>query len=134
MNYILNLHFSCKNEQKKHRTFILCLPHIFKTTYSLYLHPIHASPSGLFNPTFALKPDISKTSFSRYLCSANVSVHPSVFGTTLCFHPLLYVRIRFLRYWISLRPISSSQLHVLPHFHLCPIYLVFFKGSWDISS
>jgi len=27
---------------------------------------------------------------------------------------------------------------VLPHFHLCPIYLVVFKGSynlrWDISS
>ena len=36
------------------------------------------------------------------------------------------------------RPISNSQLHVLPHFHLCPIYLVVFKGltafAWDISS
>ena len=40
----------------------------------------------------------------------------------------------FLHAWISLRPISSSQLHALLHFHLCPIYLVFFKGSWDISS
>ena len=28
------------------------------------------------------------------------------------------------------RPISNSQLHVLPHFHLCPIYLVVFKGSY----
>ena len=37
-------------------------------------------------------------------------------------------------FWISLRPISNSQLHALLHFHLCPIYLVFFKGSWDISS
>ena len=40
--------------------------------------------------------------------------------------------------WLCLRPISNSQLHVLPHFHLCPIYLVVFKGSynfrWDISS
>ena len=30
----------------------------------------------------------------------------------------------------SPRPISNSQLHVLPHFHLCPIYLVVFKGSY----
>ena len=39
--------------------------------------------------------------------------------------------------WLSPRPISNSQLHVLPHFHLCPIYLVVFKGSyplmWGIS-
>ena len=45
----------------------------------------------------------------------------------------------FLRFWSSPRPISNSQLHVLPHFHLCPIYLVVFKGSYfllgrDISS
>ena len=32
--------------------------------------------------------------------------------------------------WSSPRPISNSQLHVLPHFHLCPIYLVVFKGSY----
>ena len=46
------------------------------------------------------------------------------------------VFLRFLR--LSPRPISNSQLHVLPHFHLCPIYLVVFKGSYsrrrDISS
>ena len=33
-------------------------------------------------------------------------------------------------FWSSPRPISISQLHVLPHFHLCPIYLVVFKGSY----
>ena len=32
--------------------------------------------------------------------------------------------------WISPRPISSSQLRTLLHFHLCPIYLVVFKGSY----
>ena len=32
--------------------------------------------------------------------------------------------------WLSPRPISDSQLHVLPRFHLCPIYLVVFKGSY----
>ena len=32
--------------------------------------------------------------------------------------------------WLCPRPISISQLHVLPHFHLCPIYLVVFKGVY----
>ena len=41
--------------------------------------------------------------------------------------------------WLKPRPISNSQLHALPHFHLCPIYLVVFKGSyylmvWEILS
>ena len=32
--------------------------------------------------------------------------------------------------WSSPHPISNSQLHVLPHFRLCPIYLVVFKGVY----
>ena len=32
--------------------------------------------------------------------------------------------------WLSPRPISDSQLHTLLCFHLCPIYLVVFKGSY----
>ena len=35
-----------------------------------------------------------------------------------------------LTFWISPRPISDSQLRTLLHFHLCPIYLVVFKGSY----
>ena len=31
--------------------------------------------------------------------------------------------------WSSVRPISNSQLRALLLFHLCPIYLVVFKGS-----
>ena len=38
---------------------------------------------------------------------------------------------RFLCFWSSPRPISSSQLHALLRFHLCPIYLVVFKGSYS---
>ena len=34
-------------------------------------------------------------------------------------------------FWSSPHPISSSQLHVLPHFHLCPINLVVFKGVYS---
>ena len=36
-----------------------------------------------------------------------------------------------LIFWSSPRPISDSQLHALLHFHLCPIYLVLFKGSYS---
>ena len=45
-------------------------------------------------------------------------------------HLLLIPVSRFHHFWSSPRPISSSQLHTLLHFHLCPIYLVVFKGSY----
>ena len=32
--------------------------------------------------------------------------------------------------WSSPHPISNSQLRALLHFHLCPIYLVVFKGVY----
>ena len=44
------------------------------------------------------------------------------------FHPPSH----FLRFWSSPRPISNSQLHMLPCFHPCPIYLVLFKGSYSL--
>ena len=49
---------------------------------------------------------------------------------TQTFHPNL-LPFPTLTFWSSPRPISSSQLHTLPHFHLCPIYLVVFKGSYS---
>ncbi len=41
--------------------------------------------------------------------------------------------------WLSPRSISIRQLHVSPRFHLEPIYLIVFEGSyllaqWEISS
>ena len=41
-----------------------------------------------------------------------------------------YLRNSFFL-WLSPRSISNSQLHMLPCFHLCPIYLVVFKGSYS---
>ena len=32
--------------------------------------------------------------------------------------------------WLCPRPISNGQLHTLLYFHLRPIYLVVFKGSY----
>ena len=48
-------------------------------------------------------------------------------------HSLTYTSILLLpkTSWLSPRPISDSQLHTLLHFHLCPIYLVVFKGSYS---
>ena len=34
----------------------------------------------------------------------------------------------------SPHPISNSQLHASLHFHLCPIYLVVFKGVYFLSN
>ena len=36
--------------------------------------------------------------------------------------------------WSSPHPISNSQLHALLHFHLCPIYLVVFKGVYFLTN
>ena len=38
----------------------------------------------------------------------------------------------FLRSWSSPQTISNSQLHMLPCFHPCPIYLVLFKGFYSL--
>ena len=47
----------------------------------------------------------------------------------LTFHHLLLPLLNPLR--ISPRPISTCQLHSLPHLHSKPIYLVVFKGSYS---
>ena len=44
--------------------------------------------------------------------------------------PHIVLTSNLYRLWSSPRPISDSQLHTLPCFHLCPIYLVVFKGSY----
>ena len=62
----------------------------------------------------------------RYYMTLN-----SKLKTSFHFEFLLIYLSSFL--WSSPRPISDSQLHVLPHFHLCPIYIVVFKGSYWIT-
>ena len=58
--------------------------------------------------------------------SFQISPYESKLSTAFSFNPEPLPK----PYWLSPRPISNSQLHVLPHFHLCPIYLVVFKGSY----
>ena len=67
----------------------------------------------------------------RSLRSAELSnSHASMeFFTSGITRELLY-HFPTLTFWSSPRPISSSQLHALQHFHPCPINLVVFKGSY----
>ena len=74
-----------------------------------------------------LQNDVSDTSFiiydNCYICKIFV---PSKLHTDF----IPNNRFHFSSFWSSPRPISSSQLHTLLHFHLCPIHLVVFKGSY----
>ncbi len=54
----------------------------------------------------------------------------SIFKTFFLSYDALQSAFAFFAFWSSPRPISNSQLHTLPCFHLCPIYLVVFKGSY----
>ena len=117
-------------------TYFYCAPlQVYTPFRSAQNHcpPDNMRPAGGFcvirNAIFYIhkKSDwfIPITSYYKYIPS---KLHIRNFLTSLPIHLT----------WLCPRPISNSQLHVLPHFHLCPIYLVVFKGSynfrWDISS
>ena len=119
------LHFSHKKDTGSLRCLI---SHTFKTTYSLYKYQ---SDCFKFVTLPYFRKRISRK--LRFLDTFAPQMYPYSHPQPEplpCFVLFLSVRIRFLRVWISLRPISSSQLHALLHFHLCPIYLVVFKGSY----
>ena len=59
-----------------------------------------------------------------------LNIYPQNHTLYISFHPFLFPLFPKPT-WLSPRPISDSQLHTLPHFHLCPIYLVVFKGSYS---
>ena len=55
--------------------------------------------------------------------------------TTIVLTSNCVLRLVLAKYsWSSPQTISNSQLHVLPHFHLCPIYLVVFKGVYFLKN
>ena len=129
-------------KQKKHFPVSLtgsCSLYTFKTAYKKY--------SSFYLSTFCFEFGLSRFERSlRKLCflsafaprmpcpSLPCSLRNAGIPLSTC-HSRPH---RSLRPWSCPRPISSSQLHTLLHFHLCPIYLVVFKGSYclrrDISS
>ena len=90
----------------------------------------------IFNPTFynflCKWSEVSDIPFYRFLHTKKPARWQLVFTVP----PKLHTCWHFLEIhsscdsWSSPHPISNSQLHVLPHFHLCPIYLVVFKGVY----
>ena len=66
---------------------------------------------------------------SRCICFANELARKQVAPSASALAPL-FLLVRFLRFWSSLRSISDSQLNTLLCLHLCPIYLVLCKGSY----
>ena len=88
-----------------------------------------ASPVLLATPAGV----ISRLRRSMSFASQMFSLYHKWFSTSKLVPPhFCYILPASSACWSSPHPISNSQLHVLPHFHLCPIYLVVFKGVYFI--
>ena len=70
------------------------------------------------------------TVFFTYLQNCTLNFFYSLSFILLGNNFLFPIQFLTITFWLSPRPISNSQLHVLLRFHLCPIYLVVFKGSY----
>ena len=84
---------------------------------------------GLEPTTTRLTAECSTIELSRII-SRHIPSKSHTVEKDTHFPTLLLSILTFQTFWISPRPISDSQLHTLLHFHLCPIYLVVFKGSY----
>ena len=97
-----------------------------------FLHGLAAkatSPVLLATPAVV----ISRLRRSMSFASQMFSLYHKWFSTSKLVPPhFCYILPASSAFWSSPHPISNSQLHVLPHFHLCPIYLVVFKGVYFI--
>ena len=84
---------------------------------SIVLQRSHLATSLLSVICFANVQSVSGMLLHKQACSESFLLHPAASSAS----------------WSSPHPISNSQLHVLPHFHLCPIYLVLFKGFYSFK-
>ena len=85
---------------------------------SIVLQRSHLATSLLSVICFANVQSVSEMLLHKQACSESFLLHPAASSAS----------------WSSPHPISNSQLHVLPHFHLCPIYLVVFKGVYFLTN
>ena len=121
------------------------LCYTFKTSYRIPIinlifesgHLDSASQASLvllhLDIIYFQKPVTSNASHFRCHLQANVPLKPSMTLQASLLRHLWLSQTAFFLTWSSPRSISNSQLHVLPHFHLCPIYLVVFKGSYSLT-
>ena len=109
-------------EQQVQRFFLL-----YKKTRSFCSWLLSHIPSKPHTEIYFFHPNLStQTAFLWKFCSLHSQNNQR---TRLCLRLRLAIR-QVLLAWLSLRPISISQLHTLLCFHLWPIYLVVFKGSY----
>ena len=95
------------------------------------LTPTYQAPRvGLEPTTTRLTAECSTIELSGISPQWIISLIPSFEKRKISF-PENRIRIKdYLLPWLSFRPISNSQLRTSLHFHLCPINLVVFKGSY----
>ena len=96
---------------------------IYSQNYTLNLHPFVTLFFAVIHRPSVYFITLALPMFQSF----QISPYESKLSTAFSFNPEPLPK----PYWLSPRPISNSQLHVLPHFHLCPIYLVVFKGSYS---
>ena len=85
---------------------------------SIVLQRGHLATSLLSVICFANVQSVSGMLLHKQACSESFLLHPAASSAS----------------WSSPHPISNSQLHALLHFHLCPIYLVVFKGVYFLTN
>ena len=83
----------------------------------------------MLTPRVGLEPTTSRLTAVRSTIELSRNISFASFRMSFV-HSKLHTDSEFI--WSSPRSISNSQLHVLPHFHLFPIYLVVFKGSYRL--
>ena len=99
---------------------------IFKTAHMQHLFENH------FRPVIAVTRGHFVTSSLSAFCFANVCLRTHRPRNASIPRPPVRRQPLVQAFWSSPHPISNSQLRTLLHFHLCPIYLVVFKGVYSI--
>ena len=99
-----------------------------------FFYGLAASLHRLFNRLLQ-RVVISRLRRSMSFASQMSSLYHQWFSTSKFAPPhFCYILPASSAFWSSPHPISNSQLHVLPHFHPCPIYLVVFKGVYFLKN
>ena len=127
-----NKHFSRSPKRRRpdlNRCIRVLQTHALPLGYCAIFNYSKTPRVGLEPTTTRLTAECSTIELSRIIKGIYLQNHIQ-WKKILTFSLLYSPSNSFQTFWISPRPISDSQLHTLLHFHLCPIYLVVFKGSY----
>ena len=123
--YVVTLTVSFVLQSKKHRTFVRCFfltsDYLSSRNVSIQVLSAFEGLTTVFGMGTGGTPQLSS------LDSYEDTFAPSKLHRR-SFHSLFYAFFKS-----SLRPISIGPLHTSRYFHSRPIYLVIFKGSYQLS-